>query len=112
MKKMSDFMKREFDLYMVRCPFCGYWRDTRLNKCYMCDYISNDKEANMSATKRFVEDKIEEFAVKYGIGYDDLMKAYNAMNEIGIKCDFNNFEKKLIRFYHYAQVLKLLEDDI
>lgn len=75
-------------------------------------YISKDKEAVMSATKRFVEDKIEEFAVKYSIGYDDLMKAYNAMNEIGIKCDFNNFEKKLIRFYHYAQALKLLEDDI
>lgn len=66
----------------------------------------------MSATKSFIENKIEEFAIKYQIGYDDLMKVYNAMNEIGIKCDFNNFEKKLIRFYHYAQALKLLEDDI
>lgn len=32
----------------------------------------------MSATKSFIEDKIAEYAAKYGIGYDELMSSFNA----------------------------------
>lgn len=71
-----------------------------------------DEEAVMSATKGFIEDKIAEYAAKYGIGYDELMSSFNAMTEIGIGYDFNNFEKKLIRFHHFASYIKLLENDI
>lgn len=87
-----------------------------------CVDIENDEETIntfkkmredvMSATKSFIEDKIAEYAAKYGIGYDELMSSFNAMTEIGIGYDFNNFEKKLIRFHHFVTYIKLLENDI
>lgn len=87
-----------------------------------CVDIENDEETIntfkkmredvMSATKGFIEDKIAEYAAKYGIGYDELMSSFNAMTEIGIGYDFNNLEKKLIRFHHFVTYIKLLENDI
>ena len=66
----------------------------------------------MSATKNMIEEKVAEYAAKHAVGFDDLMDAFNVMNDIGIKFDYTTLEKKLIRIYHLMQYVRSLENDI
>lgn len=60
---------------------------------------------------RIRRELIAEYAAKHGLPFDDLVVTSTVMEKMGIKTDYNNYEDKLIRMYHWLQWVKSVENN-
>ena len=65
----------------------------------------------MSPIMQIREDLIADYAAKNNLPFNDLMMTANIMEDLDIKVDYNNYEDKLIRMYHWLQWVKSVENN-
>ena len=60
---------------------------------------------------RIRRELIAEYAAKHSLPFDDLIVTSTVIEKMGIKTDYNNYEDKLIRMYHWLQWVKAIENN-